>query len=1118
MHILLVSACEKRAIKRTRALLDSYAPRLGEQTWAAPMTKEGLTALHQALRRSATRQTAVACYQNDGRRQMRLLWTVGARDRFLENGQIAVGSTRNKHLNKPLPAWINQACLIAAAAGDMHDIGKASKRFQHKLRDISAIKKDRIRHEWLSVKLLQALRNNGWNWEQAWLDVADLGDEAMKALTLGKRNLSAQNPPDGLLTADEVVDYLIMTHHGLPRIDSTIDTQTAPPDLVPGSTFHVRGGVKDDGSQLICAGKLSPEIFEHYQHQMRRLQTRMTEQQAVDPLYFKALAIHTRAALIFADHTVSALPRLDAIQPAKSAETLFANTTIIANDTAGQTQRALNQSLDWHLQAVGQRAGRIARLMHDGMRLPGLCPASVEQIIQRTTNRRFLWQNKAASALEKLAERYSDAPALVLNVAATGSGKTRMNLRAACVLAPVNPRLVIAQNLRSLTLQAGSAIRQSVALPERDLAVIIGDPIMKQLHEQHGGNNAGRLSAGTTSSVTDTSNQNELNFDVVDDDENRYEPDFDVAGEAHTLPDWMAPLFSSGKTKSINQRAANILTAPLLISTIDYLIAAGEPDKQGHHVRALLRVISSDLILDEIDSYEPAALTAVLRLVQLSALYGRRVICSSATLAPIVAESLEHAFRSGLLMRASLYGTSQKAIYAIIDDQLSPQVWLTETDKPAQFTEQYRLYLKQLISVIDKRTIVPRLAELQPVPEQGTFIDWCQAIAAAISRLHRRHCWQHLQSGKQVSIGLIRVARVKTAIDLAQWLTNQYPDYRVACYHASDWLLSRYYKEQRLDELLSRGQGDDHLQHDPALTTLLSQATNHDVPLLVIATPVEEIGRDHDFDWGIIDISSAQSLVQTAGRINRHRLQLVKTPNIAILQFNAQHMLSDKSRQQSVFTKPGYEGYRLEGQKPRMRKAAKPVYFTHDLAQLLPWDNQRQLQVDARLRLDLDYCKLASLDEERIKHWLQRFWSEPQSSIQSTKVKTGIFSRQLENGALLGSWPYELSPLRTNEPQDNLFFRLDDDGEPRFFEKVRKENEYGKATTGDADCSDCFSLKHIEKGAWLFLTPKQMDLFANAKAIRMDTSCHVMLRKNEGNRASNEKKWQWDIRFGIRRL
>ncbi len=59
-------------------------------------------------------------------------------------------------------------------------------------------------------------------------------------------------------------------------------------------------------------------------------------------------------------------------------------------------------------------------------------------------------------------------------------------------------------------------------------------------------------------------------------------------------------------------------------------------------------MMSSDLILDEIDGYEPKSLIAVLRLVQLAAMYGRHVICSSATLSATVADSIYRAFESGV--------------------------------------------------------------------------------------------------------------------------------------------------------------------------------------------------------------------------------------------------------------------------------------------------------------------------------------------------------------------------------------------------------------------------------------------------------------------------------------
>lgn len=61
MHVIFISACEKKALKKTRAVLDSYAIRTGQSTWQAPMTMEGLTEVRKALKQKGiTRQTAVA--------------------------------------------------------------------------------------------------------------------------------------------------------------------------------------------------------------------------------------------------------------------------------------------------------------------------------------------------------------------------------------------------------------------------------------------------------------------------------------------------------------------------------------------------------------------------------------------------------------------------------------------------------------------------------------------------------------------------------------------------------------------------------------------------------------------------------------------------------------------------------------------------------------------------------------------------------------------------------------------------------------------------------------------------------------------------------------------------
>lgn len=47
---------------------------------------------------------------------------------------------------------------------------------------------------------------------------------------------------------------------------------------------------------------------------------------------------------------------------------------------------------------------------------------------------------------------------------------------------------------------------------------------------------------------------------------------------------------------------------------------------------------------------------------------------------------------------------------------------------------------------------------------------------------------------------------------------------------------------------------------DHEIRAFLDEAVHEerpDVPFIVVATPVEEVGRDHDFDWAVLDVSSA---------------------------------------------------------------------------------------------------------------------------------------------------------------------------------------------------------------------------------------------------------------------
>lgn len=909
-----------------------------------------------------------------------------------EDDHVSCDTQRAQKPGVVIPDWLSVASELAKASGKIHDIGKASIRFQKKLRH-QADGADRVRHEWLSAKLIQAMRANGRDWEAAWKSVKS----NEKDVTLGSRKF-AGNDVCAVTGPLEAIDLLVMTHHKLLGTGKSSGERTRPT-----SSAHVRGDVQDfKDEQYKPAGPIGDSVWNDYWTAESCLL------QMGEPNYWRGVSLFARTALIFADHTVSALNRIDPATPA-NATTVYANTYRSALNPTG----ALNQTLDWHLDNVGSRAAELVVKMH-GMALPGLAEKSVESICQRAPAK-YEWQNTAADALQTAVrslpeEIKGQVPVLVFNIAGTGSGKTRMNVRAACVLrdGQSTPRLSIALNLRSLTLQTGAALRSQLKIGEDELATVIGDETVTKLFRRA---------------------QQEK---FVDEDENAPEPDFICHGEERALPEWLDPLFAQSSNK---QRL--IVSSPLLVSTIDYLIAAGEPGRQGHHVKAFLRVMSSDLVLDEIDGYDPMALVAVLRLVQVAAMAGRNVICSSATLAMPVAHAVAAAFRSGVAMREAMEGRACGFLCAQIDDVLPPSVTLmtTETGAATQaFEAGYRQRLDSIRQALSARSPM-RIAVLQKLnPLEITTKGWINAVTEGCSRLHAWQGWQFGETGVKVSFGLVRVANIRTAILLARHLSSSLSGegvaVKIACYHSADFLISRFHKERRLDHLLSRGAGNAGIEADAEIQREAAHAAAKgctSLMFIVVATPVEEIGRDHDFDWAVIEPSSAQSVVQTAGRVNRHRMQPVTLPNIAVLQFNLRHCrnVENGKCEEKAFVYPGLELMGDDGS----------THETHDMAELFVWSEADQVTIDARLRFDHQVSRLAACDDKSLELSLSKFFGA-----QDGRVKS-LFDNENFACQLIGQAVYDSSPLRSLSGQKREFFftEINERG-PRFREKLSDEH------------------------------------------------------------------------------
>ena len=98
MNVLLVSECDKRALTETRRILDQFAERRGVRTWQTPITQDGLDTLRRLLRKTARKNTAVACHWIRGLNHSELLWTVGPPRRFNAQGSVPTNTTRRNVL------------------------------------------------------------------------------------------------------------------------------------------------------------------------------------------------------------------------------------------------------------------------------------------------------------------------------------------------------------------------------------------------------------------------------------------------------------------------------------------------------------------------------------------------------------------------------------------------------------------------------------------------------------------------------------------------------------------------------------------------------------------------------------------------------------------------------------------------------------------------------------------------------------------------------------------------------------------------------------------------------------------------------------------------------------
>lgn len=762
--------------------------------------------------------------------------------------------------------WISDAALVAELSGLMHDIGKAGIRFQEKLRGSlgkgSKKKADKIRHEWLSQLMYD-------NWKH--LNKKRIGTDAILSINASWTSLDLDEGVrlvennKAISTAAQAVDFCVLSHHGVLGPEGGQKALS-----IPDSSKHVRKDLhKDQPDSLFDAPYNGNSFSELIDKKLHRLTNLLEERHAagMSADYWRGISFISRAALIMADQRVSGIKQTKLLS--KSSTQTMANT--YAAPGKGEASRKLNQTLNWHLDKVSEEAANWALYITRGQDLTGISSVGKTKIDRFAGAGRFEWQDHAVMCLRSLDNK---VPTLVLNLASTGTGKTRANIRMASALCADNEplRFSVALNLRSLTLQTHQALQEQIGLSASEVACLIGDKYIKRYHT------------------------------TMQRDEHDYGMDYetDVYGVVPKMPEWLLEMTTDQESGEQDHNSQMLIGTPGLVSTIDYLIKGGDLGHQAHHIKALLRLSQSTLILDEIDSYEPKALVAVARVVMMSALFGQHVIASSATLSVPVAEALERAYAAGARMYAALHqklGGQLTHRVVMVDSMLEPLVM-----KEGEFNVQYASRVEEIMHSTRREPVYRKALIKEMNSSSSADMILSETVLAGCDELHDHQRWVH-PSGKHISLGLVRVASVRNSIALAKHL-NEQPGIIATSYHAADIKGRRAEKEARLDHILNRKEGNTNILADIEMTKLIESSEFDEVMFVVVATPVEEIGRDHDFDWAVIEPSSAQSLVQVAGRVNRHRLVPVAGPNIIILDRNYRSLQSASG---ACFTRPGNE-------------------------------------------------------------------------------------------------------------------------------------------------------------------------------------------------------------------
>lgn len=424
--------------------------------------------------------------------------------------------------------------------------------------------------------------------------------------------------------------------------------------------------------------------------------------------------------------------------------------------------------------------------------------------LEKSKDKKFIWQDRASEFIKN--NKSNNDVFFIINNAQTGAGKTIGNVK---ILKAINEKLRFnfLFPMRNLSTQTYNVFAKELNIKKKDLVLVIGE--------------------------------NKTKEDKIEQDETDYINDI---------------IYSPFLEKQFdrNENYKFLYHSPVVVGTFDYLMRATE-NKKSKYLIPLMRLFTSDIIIDEIDNFNIKDLQAIERFFFLAGMFGVNTIISSATLTYPLIDKILQAYKKGFEFYKQIYNNKKLKVIGI-NNVIEPTI-LSDNEKIKEFLDKTNELLKE------SKVKLEIIKEFNP-----------KTILKQVYKYHNQ--FKQKINDKFVSMGFVKFFYVKELFEnylaFLQYLKeNKRENYKILTLftHSQEFESIKAKKDKLLYEILQK-KDRTYLKN---FYELVKDYKEKNIIFLLFTTPVLEVGKDFDFDYGFSEFTALADAVQIAGRIQRHR-------------------------------------------------------------------------------------------------------------------------------------------------------------------------------------------------------------------------------------------------------